>query len=248
MRILLATTNPGKLREIQAVLDEPAIELVDPGSLQRAIDEPVEDGATFEANAIKKARHYARASGMWCLADDSGLEVDALGGAPGIHSARFAGIDGPRDVVDPANNRLLLDRLRNVPPPRRTARFVCVMALATPPDEPLPPGAIAYHAPSKVGYVLAVVRGTFEGSIIVPDQAADPSQPHLGRGRNGFGYDPLFLPQLTPGLTSAELAPHDKNAISHRGDATRQLHDQLRRLLRLAPPSASSSTCLGRSP
>lgn len=223
MRILLATTNPGKLREIQAVLADPAIELIALPDLGRTICEPVEDGDTFEANALKKARHYAAASGMCCLADDSGLEVDALGGAPGVRSARYAGLEGPRDVIDPANNKLLLQMLVNVSPAQRTARFVCAMALASPTLD------LRLAAP-------LVVRGTFEGHIITPDQAADPSQAHLGRGVNGFGYDPLFFPAATPGRTSAELSPDEKNAISHRGDATRRMHAAIRQLPGLTSP------------
>lgn len=208
MTILLATTNPGKLREIQAVLQLPGVELVDLGSLP-AIPEPVEDGDTFEANAILKARYYAAASGRWCLADDSGLEVDALGGAPGVRSARYAGIQGPRHVVDPANNARLLERLQGVPADRRTARFVCAMALADP-----------------AGTVHALVRGTFEG-LILPEGESP-------RGVHGFGYDPLFLPDKIPGApgrTSAELSPDEKNAISHRGDAARQMGARLAALL-----------------
>jgi XTP/dITP diphosphohydrolase len=233
MRIVLASTNPGKLREIRAVIDEPGVAWVGLHELPRAIPEPIEDGDTFEANAVLKARYYAAASGLCCLADDSGLEVDALGGAPGVHSARYAGVTGPRDTVDPANNRLLLERLEGVPPHLRTARFVCAMALATPPDMPVPSGWMAFHAPCEVGYVLAVVRGTFEGRIIVPADAADPRQPHLGRGEHGFGYDPLFLPDAAPGRTSAELPPQQKNAISHRGDASRRMHDRIRQVLQL---------------
>lgn len=229
MRLLLATTNPGKLREIQAVIDAPSITLVDLRSLRREIPEPVEDGDTFEANAIKKARHYAAASGLWCLADDSGLEVDALGGLPGVRSARFAGIDGAREVVDPANNALLLDKLGRTPPAQRTARFVCVMALIEPtPHTP--------HATPGTRTPAALVRGTFEGRIIMPHEAADVSRPQLGRGRHGFGYDPLFIPNIapgTPGRTSAELTPDEKNAVSHRGDAARKMLAEIRRIARV---------------
>lgn len=240
MLILLATTNPGKLREIAAVMADPGITLVDLGSLQREIAEPVEDGDTFEANAILKARHYAAASGMWCLADDSGLEVDALGGAPGVRSARFADIEGPRDVVDPANNALLLDKLGRTPASQRTARFVCAMALL--PPLPLPgagegrgEGSSDSMPDTRHPIPAALVRGTFEGRIILPTDASDPDQPHLGRGTYGFGYDPLFLPDATPGRTSAELTPAEKNAISHRGDAARQMLAALRRLLASTP-------------
>ena len=140
--ILIATSNPGKLREIQALVADLPVRWIGPADLE-PLPEPVEDGDTFEANAKKKARHYARLTGYWTLADDSGLEVDALDNAPGVHSARYA---GSRD--DQANNAKLIRRLGGVPAQRRTAHFVCVMVLASP------------HR------VLAVTRGTIAGRII----------------------------------------------------------------------------------
>lgn len=140
--ILIATTNPGKLREIRQVAGDLTIEwrtLDDVGNFP----EPIEDADTFEGNAEKKARHYCGLTGMWTLADDSGLEVDALNGAPGVHSARFA---GGRD--DQANNVKLVNMLRDVAPDRRTARFVCAMVLV-----------------SSKG-MLATTRGVIEGVII----------------------------------------------------------------------------------
>jgi XTP/dITP diphosphohydrolase len=219
MRILLASTNHHKVGEIRAVIDIASpglIELVGLDDLDEAgggIAEPVEDQSTFEGNAVLKARHYARAAGMLCLADDSGLEVDALAGEPGVRSARYSGIAGPRAVVDPANNRLLLERLADVPPQERTARFVCAMALCHP--DRLAPAAL--------------VRGTIEGRIITPDEAADAAHPERGRGDNGFGYDPLFFVD-DRGCTTAELSPSEKNAISHRGRATRLMLACLERL------------------
>ncbi|MCC7146750.1 MAG: non-canonical purine NTP pyrophosphatase [Phycisphaeraceae bacterium] len=212
MTILLATSNPHKLAEIAAVLGDGA-GLLSLGDMGRAIAEPVEDQPTFAGNALLKARYYARAFGLLCLADDSGLEVDALGGEPGVLSARYSGRTGPRGVVDPANNRLLLEKLADVPIARRGARFVCAMTLCSPEQsEP-----------------LAEVRGVIEGRILTAPEAADPSQPERGRGDNGFGYDPIFfVPAL--GKTTAELAPADKNAISHRGQATRLMAAHLRRL------------------
>lgn len=216
MKILLATSNPHKLQEIQAVWDElaqpgsaPQIQLVGLGEVGPPIPEPVEDGPTFEDNAVLKARYYAVATGWPCLADDSGLEVDALGGQLRVHSARYSGAVGPRAVVDAANNALLLEKLRDVPPEKRTARFVCAMALCLPPDTlpEAPKNQIRLSA-------LVSVRGTVEGRIIDPGQAP--------RGRNGFGYDPLFeLPHL--GKTTAELSPQEKNALSHRGQAARKM-------------------------
>jgi XTP/dITP diphosphohydrolase len=219
MRILIATSNPHKLEEIRAVFTAEQAQRGGRGptpELVRLIDlgltgaEPVEDQATFEGNALLKARYYAKAAGMLCLADDSGLEVDALGGAPGVLSARYAGVSGSRQVVDPANNKLLLARLSAVPPQERTARFVCSMALVANDGQP--------------GRILAQVRGTVEGRILGPEGID-----HRGRGSNGFGYDPLFLiPEL--GLTTAELSAQQKNAISHRGRASRLMWRELDRL------------------
>ncbi len=218
-RILLASTNPHKLAEIRAVIELTAPALIALTGLAeldhagRDIPEPVEDQPTFEGNAVLKARHYAEAAGLPCLADDSGLEVDALGGQPGVRSARYAGLSGPRDVVDPANNRLLLQRLAGVPAHERTARFVCAMALCR-------PGRLA---------PLALVRGTVEGRILTPDETADHAHPERGRGTHGFGYDPLFYVDDV-GCTTAELEPARKNAISHRGRATRLMLARIARL------------------
>lgn len=225
MRILIASSNPGKLREIEQVFaacraeDGAAapmerIELVNLSAIDRDIPEPVEDQPTFAGNAMLKARYYARETGMHCIADDSGLEVDALGGKPGVISARYAGVTGLREVVDPENNRRLLRELGDLPTSQRAARFVCTMALCAPDrEEP-----------------LALVRGTVEGRIIGPgDTGFDVQHPesnYRGRGSNGFGYDPLFLlPSL--GRTTAELSPEHKNAISHRGDASRKMWAKL---------------------
>ena len=196
--VLVATTNAKKLEEVRSIfapLGLRAIGLADvPGG--RGVAEPVEDGATFEANARIKALHYARATGRVCLADDSGLEVDALGGEPGVHSAYYAhGLEeGPRvsrEERDPANNAKLLRALEGVAERDRAARFVCAMCVADP-----------------AGNVLAESRGEFEGRI---GDAA--------RGTNGFGYDPLLV--IEDGRTSAELSPQEKNARSHRGAAAR---------------------------
>lgn len=218
MKILIATSNPHKLDEIRAIwssladprqVDRP-VELMGLSDLDRAIDEPHEDQATFEGNACLKARYYAVATGITCLADDSGLAVHALDGEPGVHSARYAGVQGDRAQVDAANNALLLERLRTTPAEHRAARFVCVMVLCQPPsDERAQPA------------VLATVRGTIEGCIIPPTQPP--------RGQHGFGYDPLFyVPQL--GKTTAELEPQQKNAISHRGRAARLMWERIQGL------------------
>jgi len=208
MQLLIATSNPHKIEEIMDVVREAGadLELIPLKDAGVDVPEPDEDQDTFEGNALLKARYYANASGKPCLADDSGLEVDALGGAPGVIIARYAGVTGGRDIVDPANNKKLLKELGDTQPKQRKARFVCAMAIAWPNDE---------HEPIQV-------RGTFEGKIITPEHAEDPNHPYAGRGAHGFGYDPLFWLE-EHGCTSAELAPEQKNAISHRGDATRKL-------------------------
>jgi len=199
-QILMATTNPGKFREIAALLGSLPIRLVRLDELAPA-PPVVEDGATFEENAAKKAQHYAAWSGMCVLGEDSGLEVDALGGAPGVHSARYAGLDAD----DAANNAKLVEALAGVPTHERRARFRCAMVLA---------------APDRI---LARTEGTVEGRII--------DQP---RGQNGFGYDPhFFVPEL--GCTTAELPPHRKNEISHRGQALRAMRRAIRSLLENEP-------------
>jgi XTP/dITP diphosphohydrolase len=200
--ILVATTNPGKVRELRAMLDADVQwkGLSDfPG-----LAEVEEDGATFAANARKKATEYARMTGLWTLADDSGLVVDALGGAPGVKSARFCGDIPPgadRKLIDRRNIVKLVEMLAGVPPEKRTARFVCFLCLASP-DE-----------------VLLETQGKVEGRIV--DGPA---------GTNGFGYDPVFfLPEL--GKTVAQLPDAQKNAISHRGNAIAQFKPLLNDLL-----------------
>lgn len=200
MELLVATTNPHKLEEVSAVLGGLGVRIVGLGDIGGAFEEPVEDQDTFEGNARLKALHYARASGRACLADDSGLEVDALGGRPGVYSARYAGIGETRAARDGANNAKLLRELGGAADAERTARFVCAMCIAEPD-----------------GRVVAEARGTFEGVI-----------GHAPRGANGFGYDPLLV--LPDGRTSAELSPEEKNARSHRGEATRLIAEQLSRV------------------
>ena len=195
-KLVIATSNPHKVEEIAAVLGQIGIACLPMG--EAGIPEPDEDGATFEANARIKAVAYAKALGAAVLADDSGLEVDALGGAPGVHSARFAGVGATRAERDAANNARLLRELAGVPHARRTARFVCVLCVAQPD-----------------GSVLAEARGHFEGWI-----------GESARGANGFGYDPLHV--LPDGRTSAELTSAEKNARSHRGNALRSLVPLLR--------------------
>ena len=170
MLILIATSNPHKIEEIRdtlAALPAPVLaEFVDLKHVRKVIAEPHEDQPTFEGNAALKARYYAAAAWLPCIADDSGLEVDALGGEPGVISARYAGVTGPRSLVDPANNRLMMQRLGDTPTEKRTARFVCAMALCLPGGDP-----------------VAIVRGTVEGRILTREEAGADS---LGRGANGF--------------------------------------------------------------
>jgi len=194
-RVLIATTNRGKLRDFQGAAAAFDIAIVSLPNLDR-LPAVTEDGQTFEANARKKAETYSRCvPGEMVIADDSGLEVDALGGAPGVHSARYA-VDAPdlrsRNATDEANNARLLRELKDVPPPRRTARFVCVIAAA------------------RSGKVLQVFRGEAEGMILTT-----PS------GHQGFGYDPLFY-SPTSRKAFAELSPEEKAGYSHRGAAFRK--------------------------
>lgn len=186
-RLLIATNNAGKIAEFRQLLDRCGWELVTPHDLGLKLDVQ-ESGQTYEENAREKAVQYARASGLVSLADDSGLEVDALGGRPGIFSARYAG----PDRTDEERVQALLEELHDVPDKERTARFRAVIAVA---------GAAGR---------VETVEGTVEGAI-----ARAP------RGTNGFGYDPVFLLPRR-GLTTAELPPAEKHAISHRGIAARK--------------------------
>ena len=195
--LLFATSNPHKIREVRAILAPLGFDVAGLNDLPDPADlptEPVEDGDTFQANARIKALHYAQATRRLCLADDSGLEVDALGGRPGVLSARYAGTGNTRAEQTDANNARLLAELEDVPDDRRAARFLCAMCLADPD-----------------GTILAETRGTLEGVI-----ARRP------RGTSGFGYDPLvYLPDMD--RTVAELTPTEKNARSHRGEAARRM-------------------------
>lgn len=215
-RILVATTNPGKLVEISAMmsLDVEWAGLSD----FKSIGEIKEDGATFAENARKKALGYAKATGLWTLADDSGLVVDALGGQPGVKSARFSD-EQSRDSNGAGRNRTLLDHknmakalnlLEGVPKEKRKAKFVCCLCLAGSPDE-------RRVNPEKV---LIETEGVLEGFIAEEEI-----------GENGFGYDPIFfVPKLNK--TVAQLTREEKNAISHRGSALRKLKPLLAELLK----------------
>ena len=194
MKVLLATSNLHKLEEVRAILGSKGIEVVGLSEREQRIEEPVEDADTFAGNARIKALGYAKATGKRCMADDSGLVVDVLGGEPGIYSARYAGVGETREERDAANNALLLEKLSFINSKEPTARFVCALCVADPD-----------------GTIVAETEGTFGGVIT--------SSP---RGINGFGYDPLlFLPDV--GMTSAELTPEAKNARSHRGVAVKKM-------------------------
>jgi XTP/dITP diphosphohydrolase len=211
--LVIATANPGKLREFRALLSGLPFAPIAQGAL--GIAAPEETGATFAENALIKARHAAAASGAAAIADDSGLEVDALGGAPGIYSARYAreraGAAGAVDAgavdagaVDSANNAKLIAALEGLPFEARRARYRCVLVYLEGPNDAAPLFAQGVWE----GYVLAAPRGT-----------------------GGFGYDPYFwLPEL--GLTAAELEPERKNRLSHRGVALQALRAALAERLR----------------
>jgi XTP/dITP diphosphohydrolase len=191
--IILASGNHKKLAELQHILQELNVELLPQTAFN--IPEAVEDGLSFVENAIIKARHAARLTGLPAIADDSGLEVDALHGAPGIYSARFANMSGAGNSDDAANNALLLAKLKGVPQAQRSARFQCAIALMRFPEDPMP----------------LVCQGTWEGFILQEES-----------GSHGFGYDPLFYVP-THRCASAELPPAIKHQISHRAQALQQL-------------------------
>ena len=201
-RLLVATRSAHKLRELRELLALDHAELVTFETLGIEGD-PVEDGATFETNAAIKARFGLRASGLPTLADDSGLEVDALDGGPGVRTRRYAG----EDATDEDNNVKLLEALDGMPPEARGARYVCVLALALP----------GYAGP-RGGTRLISTRGTCRGRI-----ATEP------RGRGGFGYDPIFEPAAEPpgGRTLGLWTPAEKHAISHRARAARRMTPRL---------------------
>jgi XTP/dITP diphosphohydrolase len=192
-RIVLATGNQGKVRELASLLAELDMEIVPQSDFD--VPEAEETGLTFVENAILKARNAAAHTGLPAIADDSGLEVDFLKGAPGIYSSRFAG----PGASDQDNVDRLLAELKDVPETERTARFQCLLVFLEHDRDPTP----------------LICQGTWEGRILYEQ-----------RGENGFGYDPVFY---VPGhdCASAELAPEVKNRLSHRGQALRQLVEQL---------------------
>lgn len=223
--LFFGTSNQGKLRELRRLLAGLPVQVISPEDLGRPLPEVVEDGATFRENAEKKASAFARFAGTWAIADDSGLCVDALGGRPGVYSARWSELEPPRGSASPScalaeagqgelgaeisrglrdelNNDKLLEELAGLPAARRGASYVAVLALAGPD-----------------GAVRAAVEGSCRGRI-----------GQERRGAGGFGYDPLFAPDEGGGRTMAELSPEEKDALSHRGRAFRALRPLLGQL------------------
>ncbi|WP_366514395.1 RdgB/HAM1 family non-canonical purine NTP pyrophosphatase [Solimonas flava] len=197
--LVLASRNAKKLGEMQALLAPLGYRLRLVSEFSAV--EPEETAPSFVENALIKARHAAQVSGLPALADDSGLEVEALNGAPGVRSARYAGIDASQPERDRANNARLLDALRDVPDERRGARFVSVLAMLRHADDPVP----------------LLAQGFWPGRILRAPQ-----------GANGFGYDPLFW-VAERGCSAAELPPQMKNRLSHRARASAELLRQLQR-------------------
>ena len=193
IKIIFATTNPGKIKEVQAILANDKIKVF---SLHEAgIDASIEEnGDTFTENALIKAKAIAKLTpDAIVLADDSGLEIDYLDGEPGVHSARYLGSDTPYTY----KNQIILQRLKDAPDAKRTARFICAMAAVLPTGE------------------TCVAKGIMEGLIA-----------HEIKGENGFGYDPVFyLPQFQ--MTAAQISAQQKNEISHRGQALKSMKEQL---------------------
>ena len=195
-RLLLATRNDGKVRELRTLLSDLPLMLIDLGQVG-LVNDVAETGETFAENAVLKASGYAAQTGLLALADDSGLEVDALGGAPGVRSARYIGKEAP----DAARIERLLTQVAALEHPKRTARFISVIAIASPD-----------------GMVLSTSMGICDGRIAF-----------TARGANGFGYDPVFVPNGY-NLTFAELDIDTKNSISHRSQALNNARNFLKTL------------------
>ena len=192
-RIIAATQNKHKIREIEAITKKFGMEIVSRDEAGIEDVEIVEDGTTFEENSYKKAYEIMKLCGEVTIADDSGIVVDCIGGAPGVYSARFAGVDGD----DKANNRKLMEMIKDFPFEERTARFVSVITMVYPDGDTI------------------VARGEVEGHVI-PEEI----------GENGFGYDPMFIP-LGYDITFGQFDPEEKNKISHRANALISLQKQL---------------------
>ncbi|MDM8564741.1 XTP/dITP diphosphatase [Candidatus Halobeggiatoa sp. HSG11] len=192
-KIVIASGNQGKLREFAQILQKFAFEVVPQSQFQ--VPEVAETGLSFVENALIKARFAAQHTGLPAMSDDSGIEVDALDGSPGIYSARFAG----ENATDADNNKLLIEKLTNIPEEQRTARYHCVIVYMHHANDPMP----------------LICQGSWEGKIVL-----EPV------GQNGFGYDPFFYVP-THNCTAAELLPEVKNQLSHRGQALRALTNSI---------------------
>jgi XTP/dITP diphosphohydrolase len=201
VKLLVATRSAGKQREFRRVLEPAGIEVVFPddiGLYPSQAEDSLELGDSFETNARRKAEHFARLSGMPTVADDSGLEVLSLGGAPGVRSRRWAGAVGTEAEVDAANNAELVRRLAGASGPRRAARYRCVLVYV-----------------ARPGAVPETFEGTCAGRIL-----------ESPRGDGGFGYDPYFFSEEL-GQTFGEATPEERDGVSHRGRALRALVDVL---------------------
>ncbi len=207
--IVIATANEHKVREMSAILTPLGVRLISLSELPGPFTEPDEIGDSFLLNATIKARSYAQQTGKNCLADDSGLCVDALDGSPGVISSHYCTqgqeVGMTRDQRDIQNNKKLMADLLDVPLENRTARFVCTMVLAAP-----------------NGLILSQSQGSFLGRIGTPSQ--------VPKGNQGFGYDPLFFVAPDYTRTSAELTPAEKNAISHRAQAAQNMAQLIQEL------------------
>ena len=192
-KIVLASNNQDKLKELQETLASLKFNLISQSEF--GFPEAIEDGVSFVENAIIKARHAAHHTGLPAIADDSGIEIDALNGEPGIYSARYAGANLSRQENDAANNRLVLKKLKATPDENRTARFQCVIAFLRSAGDPMP----------------LICQGSWEGKILFKEQ-----------GENGFGYDSIFYVP-THNCASAELSTAIKNTLSHRFQAIQDL-------------------------
>ena len=192
-KVVLASNNQGKLTELQHTLSSLNLTLISQSDYD--FPEAIENGLSFIENALIKARHAAHHTGLPSLADDSGIEIDALKGEPGIYSARYAGTNFSRHENDAANNRLVLEKLKDISEKDRTARFQCVIAFLRSADDPMP----------------LICQGTWEGKILNKEA-----------GDNGFGYDSIFYVP-SHNCASAELSPEIKNTLSHRFQAIQEL-------------------------
>ncbi len=213
MKLIVATQNPKKLREIQELLAGFPLQIISLKEWEGKVEEVIEDGKNFWENAVKKAMAIAYQTPEWVLADDSGLEVDALNGAPGVFSARFASVGAGLKPAptDEENNQKLLQLLKDIPLEKRTARFRCSVAIA------------------RQKKLLAVVEGKCEGTIVF-----SPA------GDYGFGYDPFFIP-LGYQQTFAQLGPEVKHKISHRSQALAKAKDFISEYVEKSPGRSSEA-------